>query len=370
MLLKQFANLSLQKLAGLLGLELTGRKSEIQKAENPDGLRYLAAPIHVYILLHFYSQTADGCVYTKISSLCEELSWNKDTVRRALAQLEKGGYIAIINCAANEYLQLQLVNIADMYQKRGEGGHGFFTMNAGALSKILNTRSIDELRTAIVTLISATEQKLLSAAKSNSVVLSIKSLKQAFPKSTRAGQVRNTYAQNTLTEQLFEQVACCDDPRILNMRMRHEYDGKTVKQQIRVEAQTVIGREIKGINDCLEKANHEINTDHILHSHHVSAILKHGIDLFQVMDPLQRTTALPLLEITSSVKNDCVTIAQDFGVDAVLQALRTFYMEYLIPGAFKHDQKKSLGGLIRRIVVELCCEPSEFERNTNSFSRA
>ena len=369
MLSKNFANVSLKNLAGLLGLKLVGRKSALLKSTDTNNVRYLSSAIHVYILLHFYSQTADGYIFTKMSDLMNELIWTKETIYLALTKLEAGGYITIIDYAANEYLQLQLMNLSEMYLKRGEGGHGFFTMNVDALRKILSTRNIDEIRTAIVTLISATEQKLLSAAKSNSVVLSIKSLKQAFPKSTRAGQVRNTYAQNTLTEQLFEEISC-DDPRIINMRMRHEYDGKTVKQQIRVEAQTVIGREIKGINDCLEKANHEINTDHILHSHHVSAILKHGIDLFQVMDPLQRTTALPLLEITSSVKNDCVTIAQDFGVDAVLQALRTFYMEYLIPGAFKHDQKKSLGGLIRRIVVELCCEPSEFERNTNSFSRA
>ena len=71
---------------------------------------------------------------------------------------------------------------------------------------------------------------------------------------------------------------------------------------------------------------------------------------------MHQTTMLPLLDLTSDVKNDCLTIAQDFGIDTVIDALRLYYQNYKLSDAvhFVVDKAKSLGGLIRTIVMELC----------------
>ena len=55
-------------------------------------------------------------------------------------------------------------------------------------------------------------------------------------------------------------------------------------------------------------------------------------------------------------KKCCLTIAQDFGIDTVIDALRLYYQNYKLSDAvhFVVDKEKSLGGLIRTIAMELC----------------
>ena len=94
----------------------------------------------------------------------------------------------------------------------------------------------------------------------------------------------------------------------------------------------------------------------MIHSWNASHLWQHHINLWDCLDPMHQTTMLPLLDLTSDVKNDCLTIAQDFGIDTVIDALRLYYQNYNLSDTvhFVVDKAKSLGGLIRTIVMELC----------------
>ena len=126
---------------------------------------------------------------------------------------------------------------------------------------------------------------------------------------------------------LFERVNP-DLKKSICIKLQQNYDAKQIKQQVRIKAKRAIFDEIDEINDIIRDINTDIYQDNMIHSWNASHLWQHHINLWDCLDPMHQTTMLPLLDLTSDVKNDCLTIAQDFGIDTVIDALRLYYQNY------------------------------------------
>ena len=177
----------------------------------------------------------------------------------------------------------------------------------------------------------------------------------SFPISSRLCDIKAACDADGSFGSLFERVNP-DLKKSICIKLQQNYDAKQIKQQVRIKAKRAIFDEIDKINDIIRDINTDIYQDNMIHSWNASHLWQHHINLWDCLDPMHQTTMLPLLDLTSDVKNDCLTIAQDFGIDTVIDALRLYYQNYKLSDAvhFVVDKAKSLGGLIRTIAMELC----------------
>lgn len=119
--MKTFANISNAAVAKMLGLELVGRECVIQKAEDAHE-RYLVAQINLYLILQFYANSNSGLTdLLSVKDLAEQLSCTTKTVYRSLDILEQGNFIQVTGRPESGYVSVHILNIGDMYKRRGEG---------------------------------------------------------------------------------------------------------------------------------------------------------------------------------------------------------------------------------------------------------
>lgn len=349
--MKQFANLSTQSLANLLGLKLEGRKGIIVK--NESATHYLSAQIRLYVLLHFFANSNDGSIeFLPLKMLTSQTETNEKTILRSLSLLHANGFISAPAFSEDKEVSLHLLNLTDMYKRRGEGGQGYLTCNQDLLHKILAAKSINSLRVIITGLLKATIEELNRAVKSiGRIRITINEFKKSFPKSSRPVDIRKASSAAEF-DAMFDRVEP-DQPKSIIVRLKEELNGKFIKSQIRIDAKNKLQQEIRSLNEIIDETNATIQKVGHVSIANIRGFNKHAIDLTSYVSIHDRKAPLPLLDMNSAVRNDCATIAQDYGTDSVLHAIHIFYTDYLLAGTFKPDKKKSLGGLIRSIVEDL-----------------
>ena len=354
--MKTFANISIGSIASLLGIQLNGRKAIIQKS-NADETRYLKNPINMYLLLNFYANSNKGITrILSMKQIADQLSCTQKNAYRALYALEDGGMLKVLESPEYGYVVVQLLGLNDMYKRRGEGGKGYFTCSKSLLQVFLRVKNIAILRTMLTAMIETVSATVNSASKIlSSVRVSMDALRASFPTSARPSDIRKACKEDGIFGVLFSRTEP-DLKKSIYVKLQQEYDAKQIKQEIRVKAKRMIFDEIDQINNTIRAANLSIHEDGMLHCHDAASLLKHQINVWDFLDPMHQTKSLPLLDITSDVKNSCVTIAQDYGIDTVIDALHTYYQNYLLSDSidFTPDKDRSLGGLIRSIALELC----------------
>lgn len=354
--MKSFTNISVEKISALLGIRLDGRKAVITK-DDISTTRYLKNAIKTYLLLNFHANSNTGVTgLLPVAKLAEQVSCTIRTAYQALRDLEDGGLLKILQEPEYGYVTVQLIGLNDMYKRRGEGGKGYFTCSDELLQVFLRAKSVAILRTTLTAMIETVAATMNSASKIlNSVHVTIKSLRASFPASARPSDVKKACTADGIFGDLFVRTEP-DLKHSIYVKLQQEYDAKQIKQEIRVKAKRVIFDEIDQINNAIRSANLGIHEDGMIHCHDAAALLNHHINVWNFLDPMHQTASLPLLDITSDVKYNCVVIAQDYGIDAVVDAIRTYYQNYLLSDSvdFTPDKKQSLGGLIRSIVQELC----------------
>lgn len=354
--MKVFANISNVAIAKMLGLKLVGRECVIQKAEDVHE-RYLVAQINLYLILQFHANSNTGLTdLLSVKDLAEQLSCTTKTVYRSLDILEQGGFIQVTGRPESGYVSVQILNIGDMYKRRGEGGKGYFICNQDLLRVFLGTKAIAVLRASLTAMIVFATKQTFSASKIvDRVRIGLNEIAMSFPVSSRLCDIKAACDADGNFGSLFERVNP-DLKKSIYIKLQQSYDAKQIKQQVRIQAKRAIFHEIDEINDIIRDINTDIYQDNMIHSWNASHLWQHHINLWDCLDPMHQTTMLPLLDLTSDVKNDCLTIAQDFGIDTVIDALRLYYQNYKLSDVvhFVVDKAKSLGGLIRTIVMELC----------------
>lgn len=354
--MKMFTNISNAAVAKMLGLELVGRECVIQKAEDTHE-RYLVAQINLYLILQFHANSNTGLTdLLSVKDLAEQLSCTTKTVYRSLDILEQGDFIQVTGRPEFGYVSVQILNIGDMYKRRGEGGKGYFVCNQDLLQVFLETKAIAVLRASLTAMIVFATKQTFSASKIvDRVRIGLNEIAMSFPVSSRLCDIKAACDASGSFGSLFERVNP-DLKKSIFIKLQQNYDAKQIKQQIRVKAKQAIFAEIDEINDIIRDINTDIHEDNMIHAMNAGHLWRHRINVWDCLDPMHQTTMLPLLELTSDVKNDCLTIAQDYGIDTVIDALRLYYQQYKLSDAvhFVVDKAKSLGGLIWTIVMELC----------------
>lgn len=350
---KKFANIPLEKLATLIGLKISNRKGNLDRMEN--AAHFLTAQIHLYVLLYFYANSNDGEVSRlTISTLAKEINRDAKTVRKSLIMLYDQGLISMPNFDEDGEMSTFINDISDMYKLRGNGGHGYITCNDEMLDKILSARTINELRTVIGGLIVCTNTELNSSAKGlNKYHIALKDLRKAFPVSARPADVTAAVSEHSTFSTVFERVDN-DQSHHIFVSLRNTLRGSFVKHQILVSAKNEIHAELKAMEEIIKEINTTIHDEGFIPVSGLRNLLRHDITIDDKISITDHTKPLPLPELSSNVVHDCCIIAQDMGIDTVIKAIHHFYTEYLIPGKFKPDQKKSLGGLLRSIATVLC----------------
>ncbi len=349
---KNFANLSLEKLAHLIGLEMTNRKGALQKMEN--ATHFLTAQIHLYVLLHFYADSSDGSVSgLSVAQLAKELKKDAKTVRKSLRMLNEAGLISMPVYDEDGELSLSILNIQDMYQLRGKGGHGYITCNGEMLDSVLQAQTINELRTVIGGLIICTSSEMNASAKNiNRYDISMKDLRKSFPASSRPVDVAVAVSEQSAFGSIFERLTE-NKKRSICVRLKETLRASRIKSQLRLDAKAAIHTELTDLTNIIREINTAIHEEGFIPVSGMRNLLHHGITIDDKVSLVDTRTALPMVDLTSNVVNDCCTIAQDLGIDTVIKAIRHFYTEYRLSGSFKQDKKKSLGALLRRIAEGL-----------------
>lgn len=162
--MKTFTNISNAAVAKMLGLELVGRDCAIQKAEDSHE-RYLVAQINLYLILQFHANSNTGLTdLLSVKDLAEQLSCTTKTVYRSLDILEQGGFIQVTGRPESGYVSVQILNIGDMYKRRGEGGKGYFICNQDLLRVFLGTKAIAVLRASLTAMIVFATKQTFSAS--------------------------------------------------------------------------------------------------------------------------------------------------------------------------------------------------------------
>ena len=349
---KNFANIALDKLATMVGLEIVDRKGTLTRMESAP--HFLSAQIHLYILLYFYASSNDGVVSEiSIRQLAKEIKRDVKTVRKSLRMLNENALISMPVYNDDSEVSVMILDIKEMYQRRGEGGHGYLACNTEMLNTILHANTINQLRTVISGLIICTNSEMNASAKGlNKYQIAMRDLRKSFPLSARPIDVTAAVSEQSVFATVFERITA-DKLHYIYVQVKDTLRTTMVKHQIRLDAQATIHAELKSIAEIIRDINTSIAEDGYVPAKGMRGLLQHGITIDDKISLVDTHHALPLLDLTSSVVNDCCTIAQDLGIDTVLAAIRHFYMEYLIPGNFKQNQKKSLGGLLRRIANDL-----------------
>lgn len=353
--MKEFANVGVSSISEILGLKLNGRFASISRNESSNH-RYLSAQIHLYLYLHFHANSNTGLTdLLSVNDLATHLSCHPKTILRSIHVLEKGGFIQTIESPEYGYVVLQILNLSEMYKRRGEGGKGYFTCNRDLLNTMLEIKQINVLRAALTAMIETVSSLAKSSAKLvGEVRLTLDTLKASFPASARPSDIRKACQNDGLFGVLFSRTNP-DLKKTISVRLQDAYNAVEIKQSLRRQAKRVIFDEIDQINQILREINTDIFEDHRIHCYNAANLFKHHIELWNYIDPIHQEKQLPLLDLPSDVKNDCVTIAQDYGIDTVLDAIRLYYKKYLLSNEiqFTPSKTKSLGGLIRSIVSEL-----------------
>lgn len=359
MRMKEFTNLPIKPIADMLGLELTGRKGVINKKDCAD-IRYLSAQIHLYLCLHFYANSNSGITgLLSVSALANQLSCHEKTLRRSLLTLNDAGLISILESPESGYVNVQIQNLSDMYKRRGEGGKGFFIGNQDLLQELLRIKKINVLRAVLTALIETVNAVANSASKIfGGIQLSMRTLKASFPTSARPSDIRSACQGDGSFGVLFSRVAP-DLKKTITVKLQNRFNAAQIKQNLRSQAKRMIFDEVEQINELLRKANTDIFEDQRIHCDSAAALYRHHIDLWSELEPTHQEKNLPLLDFTSAEKNDLVVIAQDYGIDTVLDAIHLYYLRYKLSSMinFSKDKTKSIGGMIRKIVSELCQTP-------------
>ena len=355
--MKTFTNISNATVAKMLGLELVGRECTIQKAEDVHE-RYLVAQIKLYLILQFHANSNTGLTdLLSVQDLAEQLSCTSKTVYRSFDILEQGKLIQVVERPESGYVSVQILNIGDMYKRRGEGGKGYFVCNQDLLQVFLETKTIAVLRASLIAMIVFATKQAFSASKIiDRVRISLSEIAMSFPASSRLCDIKAACDVSGSFGSLFERVIP-DLKKSICIKLQQNYDAKQIKQQVRVQAKQAIFAEIDGINDAIRNINTDIYQDNMIHAMNAGFLWRyHHINLWDHLDPMHQTEILPLLELTSDVRNDCLGIAQDYGIDTVIDALRLYYQTYKLSDKvhFVVDKTKSLGGLLRTIATELC----------------
>ena len=295
-----------------------------------------SAAVKAFISLFFYADSTGHIDSLDISSLAKFIGCHKKTIAASLHTLEEIGYVALTRVNPLLY-DIAILDYTNMYAKACNGGRGYVTLDLTTLTSIVKIKGLNPLRCLIKLFFSAAYNELKTASKLAATRLSFTGLRESLPPYVKPFILREALNQ---VRPFFHSVdEACDN---LIVVLEKRYQGKTLKSRIKEEAKLKISDFLSRFNNIIDTANDELHT-----SKHISIETEHNlIDINVTQSP--EGGLYPPLYLNSDTRNDLIAMAPEYGVEAIICALKTLYSEYLAV----YTKVTNIGGLIRKILME------------------
>ena len=147
---------------------------------------------------------------------------------------------------------------------------------------------------------------------------------------------------------VFERVH--DTKRNSIIRLRPEVDGKRTKAKLRHAAKEEVRTVFDHLKRLVSDANDDIAKYSLVSGSRYIRLRDFGIDLKEYGLNLS-DKPLPLIEYNQKTLDSCSLLAQDYGIDSVISAVKTICRN-AINGLISIKKASDLGGLIRTVLTE------------------
>ena len=348
---KEFANIGLKKLGQLIDITTPRGRSAANSStvyDSDSGLHLLQIPVRFYILLHFYANSSTGTAGNiNIGALADDLNCNTKSIKAALFKLRETGFVTFDDDSDYDLFDLTITDVPDMYKKTGKGGKGYLVCGPDLLKHILGIFKINALRVFLRTLIQTTSAELTSASNRPVAKISMVEYRAGLPK-----YVKPSVVKTALDMPCFNAVFECLQSTRRNciIRLRPEIDGKRTKAALRSKAREEARFTFKYIRNCITRANNDIAEIECVRPSTFIPLREFGIDLEEFGLHLC-DSPLPEIDVNNDTLESCATLAQDFGIDSVLTAIK-IVCRNVVFGLTKIKKTSDLGGLVRSIIAE------------------
>lgn len=374
---RSFANISLANMALICGLETTNKRKAVTKRSTYKRTFLTSADIRIFCLLHFLVNSVNGTAkLIQTMDIAESVHVDYKTVLASYKRLVEMNLITVSAATGND---MDLVNVTitgyeTMFLKRGDGGYGYFTMTIDFLSMITDIKNINELRILLRLTAQTATDELNSAAKQATSLITFEEIRKGLPGYIKPGVIRHAFNS---VKHVFEDIEYIG--KRLKVTLRPEYQGRIVKEQVREAAGAQINSFIHDLNLTATSANLEINSTlkqailkngHFALSENIINRFKNlGIEIsarqYAVSESEYWTAKraekideedskyiknIPGIKFTPSDINDSVILAQDYGIGAVLSAIKRYYETYVLGPIKLPAYEKGIGGLLRTIL--------------------
>lgn len=385
---RAFANIALSNMVRIIGIETTNKRKAVTKKSTYKRTFLTAADIKIFVLVHFLVHSGTGIArYVITKEIAEAIGVHYKTVLASYNRLVNMGLLTVsaIDSDSNDVMQIGIVDYDSMFAKRGDGGNGYFVMSMDYLQAVLGAQTINELRVLLRMTAQTATDELNSSIKEATSLLSYKDLRRGLPAYVKPNVIRHAmdYAKN-----VFDGIDYVG--KRIKATLRSDYQGKNVKKQIHNEAKNEINALIRGLNMAVSEANMEINSckqailrngRFVLSDKAVQSFTNLGIRIddwrYEVTESefwsLIRNTnnqtpaafydqdekedqfyhsleKVPELTLSQGDIQDCLLLAQDYGVKAVIRTIKDYYMTYIAGDIELPNIGKSLGALFRTML--------------------
>jgi len=375
---RSFANISLSNMALVCGLETTNKRKAVTKRSTYKRTFLTSADIRIFLVLHFLANSIDGTAkMIQTADLAEVIHVDYKTVLASYKRLQEMNLITVsaVTNSDMDLVNLTITGYENMFLKRGEGGSGYFTMTLDFLSMIVDIKNINKLRILLRLTAQTATDELNSAAKQATSLITFEEIRRGLPAYIKPGVIRHAFDS---VKNVFEDIEYIG--KRLKVTLREEYQGRIVKEKIHEAANKKIGAFVHNLNLTTTSANLEIhsaikqavikNGYFVLSENIVNSFKDLGIEISArqyAMSESEYWTArrsensddenegsyiknIPSLNLTPSDIRDSALLAQDYGIEAVLSAIKRYYELYILGPLKLPKYEKGIGGLLRTIL--------------------
>ncbi len=383
---KSFANIGLKNMAAVCGIETTNRRKAVTRASRFKRTYLTEADVKMFCLLHFMVNAGTGTARFVITKdLASMIDVHRKTVVSCYKRLSHMGLIqfAPADGTSLDIVHITIVRYSDMFQKRGDGGNGYFTMTSDFLNKVLCAKGIEELRVLLRLTASTATDELFQTTKEPVSILSMDELRKGLPKHMKPGVIRR--ALNSVGD-VFDVVNIVGKRLLISLK--DDYRGSIIKKHIHLDTRIAIETFTRDLSTIIFDANAEIRRVTGFYFFRHTAFMPSediqnrfkclGVDLpfdkytytrsdyesrklwiaeeiekghfFEEFPP--ELPLIPSLALSSTDINDCCLLAHDYGIGAVLDILKSYYSIYVAGDCALPADNRSIGGLLRSMLRE------------------
>lgn len=303
--------------------------------------------IKLFLLLNFEITDLTNGIAEKVSygEMGEKMGCTVKTVRAALEALSESAYISYTKLNPR-YFTAKLLNYKDMFKKAKDGGQGYLSISSDALNTILSLRHLNDIRIAMVSIFESVKNEMTSPSKTLGAVIPISSFKKALPDYLRPCHIRKSIVSLSGIGEYRE------DYQEYRVKLSSGFSCRPIQNALRQEAKVRIRDHFKDFSAAVDTVNREIDVSLSISGDSLHRLRELGAGFLEYnfrLDPESKDKwKLKPLTWNSDLIDSLAGIAVNFETDLVIDAINTYYMEYVNAGI----QVANIPGLITSIIKD------------------